>query len=337
MGLGHDIGNIVLPMLCYLDALDSLDLPDEARPQLKALRESAMHLKRLSNGLNLFTHDTADASGVPPQTILHTWWEEVKPIVQKSLPNRVALVAEVPADLPAVNCPAHQLTLAILNLVTNAGEAIADRGRIYLRARRGGNEQTIVLTVTDSGQGMSEEIRRHALDPFFTTKKRGLSTGLGLSQVNDIVKAAGGRVMIESSPGQGTTVTLELPVATVEAPAPWAAHNRSASIVMSDARIASYARTVLESAGFRVHLQSAPAPDDSLMIVDGDDEALARACEFVAQKPHRRAIVLGSTRRPPVSDDVVVIDRSHRALQRELQRAARETPWIRSQPFDREE
>jgi two-component sensor histidine kinase len=323
IGLGHDIGNIVLPMLCYLDSLDSLELPIDAKSHVKALRESAMHLKRLSNGMNLFAHDSGDWTGPASHTSLQSWWSEVQPIVKKSLSRRIQLKTDIPADLPPVTCPAHQLTRAVLNLISNANEAIPDRGTVRIDARRGEN-QTIYLMVSDTGHGMTEEIRGRALDPFFTTKKRTLSTGLGLTEVNDIATAAGGSVKIESTAGQGTTVTLVLPQAPPFILQSESAGQRSAAIVMKDARIASYARTLLEGAGFDVHQRHVPGEDDSLMIVQGDEDALHRACEFVRRRPNRRAIVLAAESQPAPEPGVIVIDQSHRALQRELQHAARD-------------
>jgi signal transduction histidine kinase len=324
IGLGHDIGNIVLPMLCYLDSLDSLHLPDDARSHIKALRESAMHLKRLSSGLNLFAHDSGDWSATAPHTHLQSWWREIQPIARKSLPRLIMLKTEIDADLPPVNCPAHQLTQAILNIISNAGEAIAGRGTVRVAAQRGENN-TVLLSVADSGRGMSEDVRNRALDPFFTTKKRSLSTGLGLTQVNDIATAAGGKVIIDSAAGKGTTVTLVLPQAHAEtAASPSQATHRSAALDMRDARIASYARTLLEGAGFNVHHDQQPGEDDALIVVQGGDDAMRRAREFVHGRPNRRAIVLSSNTQPAPEPGVVVIDQSHRALQRELQHAARD-------------
>ena len=325
IGLGHDIGNIVLPMLCYLDSLDSLDLPPVAKSHVRALRESAMHLKRLSNGLNLFAHDSGDWTATAPQTNLHLWWREIQPLARKSLARGISLKVQIPEDLPAVNCPAHQLTLAIINLISNAGEAISDRGTVNVSAQRG-EGRSILLSVSDTGAGMPEDVRRRALDPFFTTKRRSLSTGLGLTQVNDIAKSVGGRVTIESTVGQGTTVTLTLQHAPLEDAMLHAKRpQRSAAIDMHDARIASYARTLLEDVGFSVHHESTPAARDSLMVVQGGADAITRASDFVRQGGNRRAIVLSSAAQPPPPQPgVVVIDQSHRALQRELQHAARD-------------
>ena len=78
-------------------------------------------------------------------------------------------------------------------------------------ARRG---KVVQMGVTDDGEGMTADVRKHALDPFFTTKKRGLGTGLGLSLVRGVAQSAGGSVEIESDVGKGTTVVLNLPTAS---------------------------------------------------------------------------------------------------------------------------
>ena len=114
-----------------------------------------------------------------------------------------------------------QLETAILNLVINARDAMADGGRITIRtenvaieAERAGGASPgryVKVIVKDDGAGMPEEVRTNAFDPFFTTKDVGVGSGLGLSQVYGFAKSLGGHVEIESEVGFGTTVTLLLP------------------------------------------------------------------------------------------------------------------------------
>ncbi|MEC9372869.1 MAG: ATP-binding protein, partial [Planctomycetota bacterium] len=161
-------------------------------------------------------------------------------------PKRVRLEAEFDDDLPALAIDAAALTQAALNLITNASDAIGDSGRIRISAARA-EDQMIHFSVSDDGAGMSDEARRHALDPFFTTKRRRMSTGLGLSLVRGVVQRVGGEVRIDSSPGRGSTVTLVLPSAG-------AILNRAptARIDVADDRIAGAVADVLESQGYRI-------------------------------------------------------------------------------------
>ncbi|MGH7163779.1 MAG: ATP-binding protein, partial [Planctomycetota bacterium] len=169
----------------------------------------------------------------------------------------------------------------------------------------------VQVGVTDNGPGMTPEVRRHALDPFYTTKKRGLSTGLGLSLVHGVAKAAGGSVEIESSPHRGTTVVLTLPAAdgaALAAPAPTEVTG-VASISLEDRRMAAYASVLLSSAGFDV--RSAPpdgAADTRLWITEPSEAALREARRFLDGRPERRVIFVGRPLPGPTGHGILTVD-----------------------------
>ncbi len=130
--------------------------------------------------------------------------------------DRAGIKARLDADraaLPALVDP-NQVRAALLNLVRNAREAMEPQGggHLVLRVRSLGGEATVA--VVDDGPGMSAEARERLYEPFFSTKPQG--TGLGLSLVQRIVEAQGGRVEVESAEGKGTTVRLVLPLASPE-------------------------------------------------------------------------------------------------------------------------
>jgi signal transduction histidine kinase len=147
----------------------------------------------------------------------------MQPLVRRLLPARIRL--EVAAGEPAwALVDLAQLELAVVNLVVNARDAIAGEGTITvaaseeavaaghpLLARGVGPGRWTVVSVCDTGAGMDAATLSHAAEPFFTTKPPGQGTGLGLSLVSDLAVAAGGRVLVESAPGRGTTVRLVLP------------------------------------------------------------------------------------------------------------------------------
>ncbi len=295
-GLGHDMGNLLLPLLCRLDSLEAADLPAGAREDLKGIRQSVDYLRELSGGLRLFALDPDDPSASAASTPLPAWWAQVRPMLAKALPSGVELLGSFGAALPALAVPSHSLTQAVLNLVVNAGDALPGGGVIRAHAEALPDGRFVRIRVTDSGVGMSDEVKRHALEPFFTTKKRSLSTGLGLSLVRGVAKAAGGSVEIRSQLGAGTTVTLTLPVAQEAAPVP----ERLATLSLEDPRIAALVALLLDSAGIRVEAGRPGEPGEgTLWVTRHDASTLEAARRFLEQDSGRRVVALAD--RPATS------------------------------------
>ncbi len=299
-GLGHDMKNVLLPVFCRLDALERGPLSAEAKGEVAEVRRSLDYLRQLSHGLRLFALNPEDPDASDDVTRLDLWWEEVGPLLIRALPKEVEFKHDLPSSLPAVRVPQHRLSQAVLNLVVNAGEATDGRGRVRLWAEAAEGGCSVRLGVTDDGHGMSRDVQRHALEPFFTTQTRGLSTGLGLSLVHGVAKSAGGSVQIDSAAGRGTTVLLTLP-AVEEAPR--AANDaaapddgpRVATVSLKDRRIAAFVSTLLRSAGFVVRADEQPG-QSLLWITAARAKFLPDALSFLERNPNRRVIVLG---KPP--------------------------------------
>jgi signal transduction histidine kinase len=114
-------------------------------------------------------------------------------------------------EIPQTNCYAAQLNQVWMNLLVNATQAIGDaEGEVLIRTRCEG--RTVLVSISDTGPGMRPEQLKKIFDPFFTTKPVGEGTGLGLSISHGIIERHGGRIKVESAPGQGTTFTISLPV-----------------------------------------------------------------------------------------------------------------------------
>jgi PAS domain S-box-containing protein len=285
-GLGHDMNNVLLPVRCRLDALAAQDLPPAAREHFDAVRKSVQYLQQLADGLHLLALDP-QADLPAESTDLAEWWEQVGPLLARGLPRHVRLATSWPRQLPRVAVPAHRLTQAALNLVVNAGEAVGPEGAVRVWAEAFDHGAGVRLGVTDNGHGMRPEVKRRALDPFFTTKKRGLGTGLGLSLVQAVARSAGGSIDIESEPGRGTTVVLTLPAESRAGRAAGPAELR-ASVAVADRRLASLAEAIVAGAGIDVRHNGAPDPAADLWITDGTGEA----ARLAAQSPRRRQVVV---------------------------------------------
>ena len=143
-------------------------------------------------------------------------------MVRNQLQQRARLVIDVPEGLPAVQARTSELGRVFLNLLLNAAQAIPD-GRpdantIAVSARAAG--EWLVVEVRDTGVGIAPEVKERLFDPFFTTKPVGQGTGLGLPIARSIVDAAGGRIEVESEPGQGAAFRVRLPATRAPAAAP---------------------------------------------------------------------------------------------------------------------
>ncbi|HEY3697313.1 ATP-binding protein [Phenylobacterium sp.] len=187
--------------------------------------------------------------------------------LDRLLPNTVGPGVEIAYDLNdvtvQVTADATQLELAVLNLCINARDAMPDGGRILLRSRLAALEadpeleagEYLLLSVSDTGAGMSETVRARAFEPFFTTKDLGKGTGLGLAQVYGIAKQAGGTARIDSAPDLGTTVTIYLPRAKTLAAAEEPPAENEPAPVVAGARIL----VVDDDAGVRAYVTDALA------------------------------------------------------------------------------
>jgi len=124
---------------------------------------------------------------------------------------KVSVATDAAPSLPPLAADRGQLEQVLVNLLVNACDACAAGGHVTARARAA--DDGVVLEVVDDGSGIAAEHLPSVLDPFFTTKKRGQGTGLGLTIAADIVKNHGGTLTIDSTPGQGTTVRVVWPKA----------------------------------------------------------------------------------------------------------------------------
>jgi signal transduction histidine kinase/CheY-like chemotaxis protein len=149
-------------------------------------------------------------------------------LLDRTLGERIHVEVDVPADTWPVYVDPHQLENALVNLAVNARDAMDGAGllkistsNVKLSANEVGDIRSgdyVRIAVTDTGCGMSPEVKERAFEPFFTTKPVGKGTGLGLSQIFGFAHQSGGEVGIESEVGRGTTVSLYLPKSLVEAP-----------------------------------------------------------------------------------------------------------------------
>ena len=297
-GLGHDVKNLLFPMRCRLDSLAASDLPSQAVQDVEGIRHAVGYLQQLANNLQLMAERPDPSLTVQGTTELQAWWEHVVPLMRTATRASVQVDAKLGPDLPPINIAPHLLTQAVMNLINNASEVMAEGGRITVWANRSKHGPFIKLGVTDEGPGMAPEVLRRALDPFFTTKPRGrgISTGMGLSLVRSIIKNVAGSVRVDSTPGAGTTVILRLPIA-VESDQAKAGAGQSvayAAVSVSDSHLAATMCTLLNLSRMPSWRSDPHDPGDcKLWIVEPTSIPINMAREYLRTDKSRRLILCG--------------------------------------------
>jgi two-component system cell cycle sensor histidine kinase/response regulator CckA len=197
--------------------------------------------------------------------------------------RRVHISVDAPSGLPAVEGDPGQIEQALLNLCINARDAMPNGGELRLGARAERLDVTgaltirdiqpgpyVVLSVTDDGLGMTDEVKQRIFEPFFTTKASGQGTGLGLAMVYGLVRNAGGTIVVDSAPGKGARFELYLPASQsdsvfvapaprdeglrVQSDAPPSVTADRATVILADDEtgLREMLRLVLEHEGYRV-------------------------------------------------------------------------------------
>jgi signal transduction histidine kinase/CheY-like chemotaxis protein len=264
-GVAHDFNNLLMAVMGNLDLLRKR-LP--ADPRLHRLVEGA--LQGAERGASLTQRLLAFARQQDLRAVsvdLRALIQGMGNLLERSLGPRIALRFDLPEGLPPARIDANQLELAILNLAINARDAMPDGGSIDIRVaeHKVGAEAALKpgtylkLSVIDDGAGMTPDILKRAIEPFFSSKPLGKGTGLGLSMVHGLVVQLGGSLELSSTVGKGTAVTMVLPIATsapeVEAPALPAQQVRRSAVILfvdDDPLIAMSTTEMLEDLGHRV-------------------------------------------------------------------------------------
>ena len=225
-GLAHDFNNLLTVVIGNLAALqdhhpDDAEINEFVEPALQSARRGVQLIKRLLT----FSRQQPLA---PEAVDIDRLISSLSKLVRRSLPESIAITTDLTGTgIHALVDPA-QLESALLNFAINARDAMPEGGRLHVAAR--GIElgadaasfdvapgEYVLIEVADSGSGMDAETLRRACEPFFTTKRFGLGSGLGLAMAYGFARQSGGGISIQSQPGQGTTVMLVLPRTIPEA------------------------------------------------------------------------------------------------------------------------
>jgi PAS domain S-box-containing protein len=219
-GVAHEINNPINGIMNYAQLiLDRLEKESPAREFAKEILQETQRIAKIVRNLLTFArHEKQSHSPAQLSDIVASVLSLIQTVMRH---DQIDLHVEIPADLPKIKCRSQQIQQVLMNLMTNARDALNERYpdynqekrlRVYAEVITKQGRRFIRTTVEDSGTGIPTEILDRIFDPFFTTKPKEAGTGLGLSISYGIVKDHGGELSVESEPGRYTRFHLDLPV-----------------------------------------------------------------------------------------------------------------------------
>ncbi len=260
-GVTHDFNNILTVMLTYLQFVDE-DLPADTpmKEDVQVIADAARRAAVLVSQLLAFTNRP---TGEPRKVDVNQSVRDLEKMLRRIVGEDVTLAVELGSEpRPVLADPGH-IEQVIMNLVVNAREAMPRGGTLTIKTevltapRSPLQGAAVALRVIDTGEGMDQATRQRAVEPFFSTKARTAGAGLGLATVRDIVRRCHGTLVIDSEPGEGTQVSVYLPVAPLASVAPTDAPSSSDEklhvlVVDDDAPVRAAMRRTLRGAGYQV-------------------------------------------------------------------------------------
>jgi len=211
-GVAHELNNPLTGIVGYSEILlKDNSLSDKTRGRIKTIYEQANRCKNIILNLLKFARKY-EAKKIPI---------DINEVIDSTLnlnlyemeSNGIKVIKDLKRDIPKTFADLNQLQSVILNLIQNANHALLTKteGEKVLKIKTENCKDKIIIEVSDTGIGISDENIKKVFDPFFTTKEVGKGTGLGLSIVHGIIKEHSGDITVRSKKGQGTTFTVELP------------------------------------------------------------------------------------------------------------------------------
>jgi signal transduction histidine kinase len=223
-GVAHEINNPVQGIMNYAELIaTSTDVSDMTREFAEEIGHESQRVATIVRNLLAFSRQEGDRAAAPARLgdIVEGTLSLIRTVLRK---DQIALHIEIPDEIPTVDCRVQQVQQVIMNLVTNARDAVRGRWPEYSEHKRieiigssfeRGGEPWVRLTVSDRGGGVPEDAVARIFDPFFTTKGRDQGTGLGLAVSHGIVAEHGGELRLENHLGESASFHIELPCRTI--------------------------------------------------------------------------------------------------------------------------
>ena len=271
-GIAHDFNNILTGIMGYAELLDKFEIPEGSsmRPKIEGILKGACRARDLVSQILTFSRQSEQVRRPVQFSILV---KESLKFLRATLPSSIQIHQEIQCHESMSMADPSQLYQIIMNLCTNAAHAMREKdGTLGVRlagqvVSAGSPESEIglepgsylVLTISDTGHGMSPAVIERIFDPYFTTKKAGEGTGLGLAVVHGIVKGYGGAITVESKLGKGSVFNIFLPELTGGMDSAFSEKSGSMStgsecilIVDDEKIIVDVVKSLLEKLGYKV-------------------------------------------------------------------------------------
>jgi len=217
--IAHEINNPLSAVLTYVRLLMKLKDRDLLAPE--RMEDIARYLTTMESETARCGEIVKNLLAFSRQSKMTIEEHNIEDIINKTLilishdleMKEIRLVKKIEPDLPKVKCDFKQIQQALLNLVSNASEAMTKGGILSLTASCPGDDGFLDVLISDTGCGISQKDLKNIFEPFFTTKEEGKGVGLGLSVVYGIITRHNGSIEVESEPGKGSEFKVRLPVA----------------------------------------------------------------------------------------------------------------------------
>ena len=284
-GVAHDFNNLLTAMNGFAEMIQFELEPDDPIQELAGkIRHSGESAAELVRQLLAFSRKQL----IEPKVLnLNTLVENMSKILERLIQENISLEAKLAPGLWLVKVDPAQIEQVIVNLAVNARDAMTHGGQLtietvnvvldddyttqHLEVQPG---EYVMLTIRDTGQGMSQKIQEHIFEPFFTTKEMGKGTGLGLATIFGVVKQSGGDIWVQSEEGSGTTFKIYLPrvkenaypegKGSLRTDKPYG--NETILFVEDDIQVRELVRMVLQAQGY--NLLEAKNGQQALRLVD---------------------------------------------------------------------
>jgi PAS domain S-box-containing protein len=214
-GIAHEINSPLQVITGKSESLqrrlekNQLDLADLDN-DLGSINRNAWRVARIVRSLLGYAHPS---SGEKYPENINSLIEDTLLLIEHQLKtwSNITVTTDLAPDLPLLQCSSEEISRLLINLLTNARDAMPDGGEIAIRTRHDKTNRSVLLEIADTGEGIPDEVLPLIFNPFFTTKVVGKGTGLGLFIVYGIVQSYGGTITLDSQPTKGTTFTINLP------------------------------------------------------------------------------------------------------------------------------